>query len=161
MATDTRIKELLNSIQEAFDGNPWYGISVMEKLNSIDWYSANAVPRDGKKSVAQLLGHMINWRVFVLKKLQGATDFDIEMNSESDWPQIEIKNEEDWNQLRTELQQTQLELVRLLANFQDNWLDTTVPGKDYDFRHLVDGICQHDIYHLGQIGLIQGMSKTD
>lgn len=161
MVTDIRIKVLLSSIQESFDGSPWYGISVMEKLNGIEWYSANVIPQNGKKSMAQLLGHMINWRVFVLKKLQGDTDFDIEMNSEADWPKIEIKNEEEWNALQTELQRTQTELLKFLDGCEDGWLETKVPGKAYNFHYLLNGISQHDTYHLGQIGLLHGMLMSD
>ena len=161
MAADTRIKDLLNGIHESFDGSPWYGISVMEKLNGVDSQSVNVIPQNGKKSVAQLLGHMINWRVFVLKKLQGNADFDIEMNSEADWPKIEIKNEEEWDELRNELQRTQIKLVKFLNNCDDGWLETKVPGKDYNFHYLIKGIPQHDIYHLGQIGLLYGILKSD
>jgi len=60
MVTDIRIKALLSSIQESFDGSPWYGISVMEKLMGVDCNFAIVIPQNGKKSVAQLLAHMIN-----------------------------------------------------------------------------------------------------
>lgn len=159
MVTDIRIKALLSNIQESFDGSPWYGISVMEKLNGFDWNFVNLIPQNGKKSVVQLLAHIINWRVFVLKKLQGDTDFDIEMNSEADWPKIVIKNEEEWNKLQTELQRTQTELLKFLDGCEDGWLETKVPGKDYNFHYLLKGISQHDTYHLGQIGLLYGMLK--
>jgi len=84
-----------------------------------------------------------------LRKLEGDTDFDIEMNSEADWPKIKIKNEEEWKKLQTKLQRTQTELVKFLEGSEDGLLETKVPGKDYNFYFLIKGISQHDIYHLG------------
>ena len=161
MAVKTRIKELVNRLQESFDGSPWYGDSVMKKLRSIDWYSADATPLEGNKSIAQILGHMINWRVFVLKKLEGDPHFDIGLNTLADWPKIEIENEKEWKVLVAELEQNQTTLVESLNKSSEALLETIVPGRDYTYCYLIEGIVQHDSYHLGQIGLLYRMVKSD
>ena len=40
-------------------------------------------------------------------------------------------------------------------------LDRTVAGKEYNFRYLIEGITQHDVYHLGQIALTLSLVKIE
>lgn len=147
-------KILVKTLQDSFEGRPWYGISVMEKLDTLNWRFVGAKPFGYSKSVAMLVGHMIRWRVFVLKKLQGDQDFDIEINSVEDWPKIEIYTEDEWNRLLLELQQTQLKLVQVVSERDETFLASQVPGRNYNFHFLIKGISEHDIYHLGQIALL-------
>ena len=67
---------ITNNLKDSFDGKPWYGISVMEKLNQIPWEAVNEKAYSAK-SIAILVQHIINWRVFVLKKLDGDLEFNI------------------------------------------------------------------------------------
>ncbi|NNE76601.1 MAG: DinB family protein [Pricia sp.] len=158
MAKD-KIKALLHSIRTSFQGKPWYGISVMEKLEAVDWNCVNDKPQGSSKSIAILLKHMINWRVLVLKKLEGNKQFDIEINSADDWPILHIDTEAEWNDLISELRETQEKLIQALTRHEDEFLALEVPGRDYDFDFLLKGIIEHDIYHLGQIALIYSMVK--
>jgi hypothetical protein len=47
------------------------------------------------------------------------------------------------------------ELMTVLKSQEAKILDTIVPGRKYNFRKLMNGICQHDVYHSGQIIYIQ------
>ncbi len=45
-------------------------------------------------------------------------------------------------------------------NQSDSILEDPVPGRNHNFRFLIEGMIQHDIYHLGQIGLMAKL-KTE
>lgn len=148
------IKRLTNLLEQTFDGNPWFGDSIMAKLASIKAELANQIPPNGSKSVAMLVKHIINWRFFAIEKLSGNDQFNIEMNSKEDWSAVLIHSEEDWETLLQELKHTQKELLSLIGSLSDQDLNRQVPGREYDFQYLVEGIIQHDVYHLGQIGVV-------
>jgi hypothetical protein len=100
---------------------------------------------------------MISWRVLAVRKLLGDADFNIVLNSADDWPDIHVATEKEWIALIAELQETQEKLIHLLSRREDGFLDTKVPGKEENFEVLLRGISEHDIYHLGQIGLLYAL----
>jgi uncharacterized damage-inducible protein DinB len=57
------------------------------------------------------------------------------------------------------LELTQTKLVDVLQQQKDSLLVQTVPERTYNFRTLLYGIVQHDIYHLGQIAYITKLLK--
>ena len=148
-----RLDYIIADLKECFDGKPWYGDSVMKKLDAVDWRCVNDQIY-GNKTMAILVQHMINWRIFVLKKLQGDAVYDIIIDELNDWTQIHISNEQEWNLMKQEIRNTQKELLELLANCTDELLDEKVPGKKYTFGPILQSIAQHDIYHLGQIAML-------
>lgn len=98
---NTRLRQLINTSIENFEGDPWLGTSLMSNLKIIDYQLVNQQPTNSNKSVAMLVKHIISWKVFVVRKLQGDQLFDIEINSTQDWPAISINNQAEWNtQLR-------------------------------------------------------------
>lgn len=156
-----QVKLLISSLKEAFSGQTWYGISLMNKINTIDWQIVNKTPFETANSVAKLIKHCINWRIFTIEKLHGNTVFDIELNTIADWTDITINSQQEWLNLTTELKNSQQQLVDILSNKNDAFLAKTTPGKPYNYHYLIEGIIQHDIYHLGQIGIIEKLAKNN
>jgi len=154
----TPLNHITSNLRDCFDGKPWYGISIIEKLNQVPWEVVNE-RQYGSKSIAVLVQHIINWRIFVLKKLQGDTDYDLKIDSVEDWTQVHISNEKDWEDLIELLKTTQKQLLEKLAQADASILESQVPGKDYTFRPILTSISQHDIYHLGQIAMLNAMQS--
>jgi uncharacterized damage-inducible protein DinB len=155
----SKLEYIIKDLKECFDGKPWYGDSVMKKLDTIDWHIVNDQVY-GTKSIAVLLRHIINWRVFVIKKLKGDADYDIIIDELNDWDQIKINHEKEWGQLKQEIRETQKEILELLVNCNNDLLDELVPGKKYTFGPILQSISQHDIYHLGQIAMLNAKAKS-
>lgn len=154
MIKQTEIQALINRLQMAFDGKPWYGDALWDVLERIDLTVLNLRPPNAKNSIARLLQHVVNWRLFVLKKLEADADFDIEINSKEDWPEVWISSKEEWETLKDRLKDTQLKMIDLLSLKEDDFLQKIVLGKPYTYRFLIEGIIEHDIYHLGQMALL-------
>jgi uncharacterized damage-inducible protein DinB len=155
----TNLESIISNLKESFDGQPWYGISVMEKLNQIPWKIVNEKTY-GAKTIAVLVQHMINWRIFVLKKLEGDPKYNIVIDGENDWDDIDIQSLEEWNLLKLKLQNTQDNLIGKLAQETEELLQKKVIGKAYTFGPILTSIAQHDIYHLGQIAMLYAMHKS-
>lgn len=154
-----QLEYIIHDIKQCFDGKPWYGISVWEKLDSISWEIVND-KKYGAKTIAVLVQHIINWRIFVLQKLDGNADYDLVIDGPADWTEIHIKNQQEWDALKLSLRQTQNELLEKLSNASNDLLEKRVPGKEYTFLPILTSISQHDIYHLGQIAMLNAMQGS-
>lgn len=151
-----QFEHIINNLKECFDGKPWYGISMMEKLDTISWEIVNDEKYESK-SIAVLVQHIINWRIFLLRKLDGDADYDLKIDGPTDWTEVHINNQEEWKELKQELLQAQTELLDKLSEASEELLEKPVPGKNYTFLPILTSISQHDIYHLGQIAMLNAM----
>lgn len=152
--------QLIAKLNEVFEGTPWFGESLRSKLSEVDYQLVNKTLDHSKNSIAIIVQHLINWRVFVIQKLEGNEGFDIEMNSEEDWTMIFVENELEWKNLLKQLLETQVTILKLLdAQEDDSFLEQIVLGRRYNFDYLLEGLLQHDVYHFGQIGLLYAHFK--
>lgn len=135
-----------NELVSVYDGSPWYGENMIAILSKVK--SAKAYDRrfPGKHSVTELLLHIINWRLFTVSRFN--REFDFEMK---DWQKIEKPDEELWNNAMLQLEDTQKKLLNILNIVEDNILENIVSERTYNYRFLLNGTIQHDIYHTAQI----------
>jgi len=49
-------------------------------------------------------------------------------------------------------------LVKTVAALPESRLRERVPGKKYDFYHMLHGVAQHELYHAGQIAILKKAS---
>lgn len=155
----TELSQYIRRLESSYDGRPWYGESLLQKLEQIGPKEAFAVPVPGVHSVAQIVAHILVWRRILTERLKGNSNFKVEMNSTQDWPSVTELREKGWEILKSELAENQRELVSLLSNETDALLDRIFED-DYKFRFLIEGIFEHDLYHLGQIGLAISLYKN-
>ena len=146
------IQRLEQLFKETFLGPAWHGDSVMEVLNKIQPDQWLNKVKSGN-SIAELVHHMMAWRVFTLKKMEGQADY--KMSDDFNFREITSLDQAGWDQLIEELKQTQEMILGKLKGFTPSKLDEQVPGHTYSFYVLLQGIIQHDLYHLGQIVLLK------
>jgi len=144
-------------LQEFYDGDPWVTQNFKDKVLSIEPTDAFARLNGHSHTAAQLVSHMTAWRNFAVQKLTGNDDYDIEDNSEADWPVPD-----DWEAVCAEFETSQKRLLAAIDGFPlDGW-SGKVPKRNYSFLYMINGIVQHDYYHSGQIGsLLAGIKKVD
>jgi hypothetical protein len=75
------------------------------------------------------------------------------MNSPADWKSNDALRSIGWTNLKNDLYSSRVELINLIANRDDEYLETKFQDTDYNYHYLIEGIIQHDLYHLGQIGI--------
>lgn len=155
---DTTVQLLISKLQNNFDGMPWYGDALLPRLKEVNYLKVN-ISIAYANSIARLLKHLVNWRIFIIKKLEGDTDYDIVLNDCNDWTEIHIHSELEWNALIAELETSQNKIIELLQTKNDAFMQTIVPNRTYTFQHMIEGIIQHDIYHFGQITFLDKLIK--
>ena len=153
---ENKVLILIRKLSDVFEGETWYGDSVMRKLENIGYQKVSESCVAGSNTIARIVAHMISWKKFTLEKLRENEQFDIIIDSETDWPEVEIHTYEEWENLKRDLVAVQSEIYEFLKNrSSESFLEREVPGRDYNFEYLLNGIMQHDIYHIGQISLIE------
>lgn len=157
---NTKISGLISRLQDSLNGDPWYGDSVIGKLATIDHRTASAFPLPNIHSIAEVLQHLINWHVFTVRKIKGDKTFIIQQNDSNDWTPVSIETETDWQDLIGDYKNSAKELIEALEGMDDSFLNRDIPGKPYTFGYLLEGIVQHNVYHLGQIALLKKWVDT-
>jgi uncharacterized damage-inducible protein DinB len=148
----TEIDRIVRLLEKTFDKQPWYGSSIMEILLRVD--PEQAIIRQGDThSIIELVLHMVSWRKFTTQRLLGDTEF--EVTDEANFPKPTT-----WKDAIDQLHQSQEALLMAVKQFPENRLAELVPSKilKYTYYTLLHGIIQHDVYHLGQIALLQKLT---
>ena len=145
------IKNIIRQLNELHDGSLWFDQCFKDKIDNlpIDYVFKRPIP--DVHSVAEHVSHMLEWRKECLLRFAGErTEL---MNSPDDWKNnIELETY-GWTKLKEAFYNSRYELINLIKDRDDTYLETKFLDTDYNFYYLIEGIIQHDLYHLGQIGI--------
>jgi uncharacterized damage-inducible protein DinB len=148
------IDYIISTLHSVLDGEPWYGRSVMNLLQEIDAAVVYKKPNENSHSLIELLYHMNTWAEFTLKRLEKVEEKDVARFEKLDWREID-PNEHTWEKGLAQFKVTHDLIIELLGTKDDEFLSVEVDYRDYNFRFLLHGIIQHDIYHIGQIAYLK------
>jgi len=146
------INNAVNQLKQNQYGESWLDESFKKKLETVTEENAFIRPIPEIHSIAELVAHILIWRIEGVKKLQGIKST-ITMDSPENWRTNGELKRIGWEKLKTVFFNSQTELIALIKNKSDDYLGENdyVPG--YSYKYLLDGLIHHDIYHLGQIGI--------
>jgi uncharacterized damage-inducible protein DinB len=155
----TEIDSLVQLMQRAHDGDPWYGPSLRLLLSGVTAQQAAEHPiRDGH-SIWELVLHIMAWKEEARSRLGGRS---ARMPDAGDWPEVGEITEERWRQAKRRLGEAHQALLRATADFPAERLhehpkDDRVRelGTGMTFYDTLHGILQHDVYHTAQIAQIK------
>ena len=147
---NNEIQTIAASMQDVFNGNPWYGKPVLEILTTVNHDKVYEKPNDQSHSMIELLYHMITWVDFTLHRIEKNQNYDPGITESLDWRQTNHK-QHTWNNGIAEFTAGTNKIINLLQNSYDSLLDEKVDFRDYNFRVLLNGLIQHNIYHIAQI----------
>jgi len=134
-SADPVLGELLNELS----GYPMPGGNKYDRSADID-YAAVAVPFQFATE-GGILSFLSTTTVF-------GTPVDItlsELALESFFPADAA-----WNEAKLQLKHCQKVLLKVVSEFVEHKLDRVEPGLNVTYHELIQGIIQHDAYHLGQ-----------
>lgn len=145
---DAEVKNILSLLVSTFDEKPWHGPSAREVLARVNPEHVTKKLNEAH-SIIELVGHMTVWRNFVIDQLQG--DLHQTVTDEQNFP-----SNKDWTSTLNDLFESQNKLVALLKGLPGDRLQDVVPGDSRSFNlfELLHGIVHHDVYHIGQIALL-------
>ncbi len=140
-------------MQNVNSGEPWFGRAVYEILDEVDEKKAFIKPNNSEHSLIELLYHMITWASFTLKRIEKDIINDLAAAEELDWRTINPKVHS-WKKGLAEFKAIHKKIIDLLKKKDDSFLQEKVDYRKYDFQFLLNGLIQHNIYHLGQVAYL-------
>jgi len=150
------IESIISRIENVNSGQPWFGRSVFEILEEVDPKKVHMHPGDSAHSLIDLLYHMITWADFTLKRIEKDKIKDLAAAEELDWRTIDPK-EHSWKKGLAEFKAIHKKIITLLKKKDDDFLLEIVDYRKYNFRFLINGMIEHNIYHLGQVAYLNKM----
>ena len=152
------IKNYISQIEEIQFGKPWVGNSYSEILKTLNNDGFFVKPFKGMHSIAEIISHCTMWRNEAILKIETGTGTKTD-DSEENWLLNSVLIKKGWDCIYDEYLSSHEKYIQVLSRKEDKFLTTTYYDidfkKEYTYKFLVDGILHHDIYHLGQIGLIR------
>jgi uncharacterized damage-inducible protein DinB len=153
------MEHIIKQMKDAWDGDPWFGRSVKDLLFEIEEHLVFEKP-SGQHSILELLWHMNTWKAFTISRLKEEEGKTVAQFEADDWRVLDHSDRALWKKGLKEFESLQHELTTLVEQFPESKLTQKVRDRKYDFRHLLNGIVQHDIYHIGQIAYVKKLLEN-
>lgn len=150
------VQSIIRRIERINSGEPWFGQSVFQILEEVDPKKTAIKPNGTGHSLLELLYHMITWADFTLKRIEKNNKMDLATFEKMDWRQLNPK-QHSWKKALAEFKAIHKKIVSLLNKKDDDFLLEIVDFRKYNYRFLLNGMIEHNIYHLGQIAYLNKM----
>src|SRR5436190_2594925 len=148
---------IIKNFEATLSGQPWFGRAVYEILGEADESKVQTKPNGTEHSMIELLWHMNTWAEFALGGLENRTVEQMKTIEANDWRDIDPKTHT-WKEGVEQLKATHNKIIEILKQKEDDiFLGDIVPLRKYNFRFLLNGLIQHNIYHLGQVAYLKKM----
>lgn len=151
---NNEIQSIIRNLENTLDGTPWYGRPVYAILREVDSSIAYKKPTEDSHSLIELLYHMLTWAEFTLKRIEKDDINDLAAFEKLDWREIDPKIH-DWDEGLAAFIAAHQQIISLLHTKDDALLNEIVDYRQYNFRFLLNGLIQHNIYHLGQAAYLK------
>ena len=136
-----RVETLVKELRDVYDGEPWYADSLRATLDGVDEAKLRERPR-----IAELLAHITSWIEITNRRLDGEV---FEVTQE-----INFRTPGAWHDDLARLDAAHEALLARVEKLTDADLDRNLAGKPHTVEFAVRGVAQHNIYHQGQIALL-------
>src|SRR5680860_61922 len=143
-------EKIISLFEKLYDGHPWIDVTIMATLQKISGQKAATKVLSNCNSIWEITNHMISWRENVLQRVQGKI---ITTPSDNYIKPIADTSQKAWMKTLEELKKTQKEWITFLKKFDEVDFQKQYPSNAMTYYEHIQGIIQHDAYHLGQIVL--------
>jgi uncharacterized damage-inducible protein DinB len=148
---------IADQLRRAFYGSAWHGPALLELLEDVDAATAAANPLANVHSIWELVLHIAVWDDAALRRLDGKK---WQPTGLKNFPRVTKPTDAAWRKAVAATKRTHDTLVKTVERLSDARLGDRVPGKRYDFYHMLHGIAQHELYHAGQVAILKKMREA-
>lgn len=145
MKETLRISKLFSDL---YDGSPWIGVNFMDTLSSLPAEKAYKRVMPQWNTIWEITNHIISWRLNVLRRVQGEV---IKTPSHNYILPVKNPTDKEWQKTLKQLKESQDRWIAFLMDFNSKGFENVYPNNQMTYYEHMQGIIQHDAYHLGQI----------
>jgi uncharacterized damage-inducible protein DinB len=146
-----KAQEIADRLTLICKGQPWFGESLQTKLETVTSETAYLQPLPGKHSIAEIVSHMEYWKKSFIHQLKEDASISFSGDSPDNWPDVKDLKKLGWKNQLNAFEEIHNQLVILLTKSNDKLFDELITN--------LNGLVDHDIYHMGQIGLLKSLVK--
>jgi uncharacterized damage-inducible protein DinB len=143
---------IADQLRRAFEGSAWHGPALLELLEEVDAATAAARPLNDVHSIWELVLHIAVWDEAASRRLKGEK---FQPTGLANFPHPPKPTNAAWRRAIADAKRMHNALIKTVATLPDSRLRDRVPGKKYDFSHMLHGVVQHELYHAGQIAILR------
>jgi uncharacterized damage-inducible protein DinB len=147
-------QSIIANLENTLTGEPWFGRAVYKLFEEIDESKVFTKSNDKDHSLIELLWHMNTWAEFTLANLENRSPEDLKTIEGNDWRTIDPQKHS-WKKGMEELKSIHKKIAEILAEKDDSFLKDIVPNRKFNFRFMLNGLIQHNIYHAGQVAYVK------
>ncbi|MGC2173291.1 MAG: DinB family protein [Candidatus Sulfotelmatobacter sp.] len=133
---------LADQLRRAFEGNAWHGPALLELLEDVDAATAAARPVHDAHSIWELVLHIAAWDGAACRRLAGEK---IQLTGRANFPVVRKPTDAAWRSAVAQARRRHDVLVKTVTALPEARLRERVPGKRYDFYHILHGVAQHEL----------------
>ncbi|MBC9797231.1 DinB family protein [Sinomicrobium weinanense] len=156
------IRHIIRQLLEVQNGKLWMGDNFDRKINSITEREAFTKPSPSMHSVAELIAHLTAWSNDTILKIRNGTG-QLRDNDEQNWPDNDSLKKLGWDTIVQDYRKSLSRVIDLLKDKDDSFLKETYYDQDFkgefEYSFAIDGMLHHNIYHLGQMGILIKLIK--
>lgn len=158
------IKDIILQYREIQSAPVWIGSNYNKKLSNLEESEFFRIPLEGLHSIAEIISHLTLWRKETILKIESGKGSKTD-DCEENWYSNDFLRTKGWEKIKSEYDESLDRIIELLESKEDSFLeqeyyDTDFKG-NYPYRFVLLGMLHHDIYHLGQIGIIVKFLKSN
>ncbi len=146
------INDIIQQLNDLDNGDVWLDENFAKKLGQVSEADAFVRPLPDMHSAAELLAHLITWRRVNIRRMNGET-VKMEIDDPTNWRTNDELRVDGWDALKRDFIQSRQEVIALISDKDDSYLDTVSTHYGKDYKYLLQGLVHHDVYHLGQLGI--------
>jgi len=146
--------QLARELDTVFSGEPWHADALLPIVAGVSRAQAVWRPAARVHSILELVEHLTFWKQVVRARVDGDPSADA---NDRDWPTTAAEVE--WSGSVERLAAAHHALVVRIRALTDADLDALVPGRSISMRQMLHGVICHDVYHAGQIRVLQRMHE--
>jgi hypothetical protein len=152
-----QIDSIIRQIEDVHHKKVWMGPNFDKKLGQVTDVDAFVRPLPDLHSAAEIISHLTVWRKETILKIRTGKGRLVE-DDEENWIPNDALRTIGWEQLKADHADSLSQLIALLrarddAFLREKYFDPDFKGY-YDYEFVIYGMLHHDIYHLGQLGIV-------
>jgi len=150
MTETERIRDLL---YYTYRGPCWHGPALAQNLEGVTVEQALTRPIGDGHSIWELVQHATAWVNVAIRTLDGEA-YTV-LPAEQDWADLAAQDEAAWDSAKAILESSMDALCDAVVELPDAKLDELVPGQDFSYFWMLNGVVHHNTYHSGQVGILR------
>ena len=150
------INNLIFQMEQIQKGKNWVGVNFETIINPLSETDFFYQPRR-MHSAAEIISHLTIWREEAILKIETGQG-SISDDDPSNWKTNDELKSLGKDRILLAYNTSLKELLQLLKDKSDDFLEDIYYDTDfkdyYSYGFLINGMLHHDLYHLGQLGLV-------